>query len=69
MRISCGKRFLKSDINPVRVAAIIRNFVKKFGYKLENVGRKSTGQRHRIYEIKVMPEIERYAANRKALKG
>lgn len=58
-----------SNLNPVRVAAIIRNFVKKFGYKLENVGRKSTGQRHRIYEIKVMPEIERYAANRKALKG
>jgi hypothetical protein len=58
-----------SNLNPVRVAAIIRNFVRKFGYRLEKVGRKSTGKRHRIYEIKVMPEIERYAANRKAFKG
>jgi len=51
-----------------RVASTIRNFVKKFGYKLENVGRESTGQRHRTYEIKVMADIERYAANRKGLK-
>jgi hypothetical protein len=53
------------NINPVRVASIIRNFVKKFGYVLENVGRESTGKRHRTYEIKVMVDIERYAANRK----
>ena len=58
-----------TNINPVRVASIIRNFVKKFGYRLENVGRESTGERHRTYEIKVMPEIERYVANRKALKA
>ena len=58
-----------SNLNPVRVAAIIRNFVKKFGYKLKNVGRENTGKRHRTYEIKVMADIERYAANRKALKG
>jgi hypothetical protein len=69
VKISCGKRFLKSHINPVRLESIIRNFAKKFGYVLTNVGRESTGQRHRIYEIKVMPEIERYAAKRKALKG
>jgi hypothetical protein len=57
------------NINPVRVATIIRNFAKKFGYVLTNVGRESTGKRHRTYEIKVMADIERYAANRKALKG
>jgi hypothetical protein len=56
-----------TNINPVRVATIIRNFAKKFGYVLENVGRESTGKRHRIYEIKVMVDIERYAANRKGL--
>ncbi len=56
-----------TDIKPVRVASVIRNFAKKFGYVLENVGRESTGKRHRIYEIKVMVDIERYAANRKGL--
>ncbi len=56
-----------TDIKPVRVASVIRNFAKKFGYVLENVGRESTGKRHRIYEIKVMVDIERYAANCKGL--
>jgi hypothetical protein len=56
-----------TNINPVRVATIIRNFAKKFGYVLENVGRESTGKRHRTYEIKVMADIERYAVNRKGL--
>jgi hypothetical protein len=51
------------------VASIIRNFAKKFGYVLEKVGRESTGKRHRTYEIKVMADIERYAANRKGFKG
>jgi hypothetical protein len=55
------------NMNPVRVASIIRNFVKKFGYMLERVGRESTGKRHRVYEIKVMADIERYANNRKGL--
>lgn len=58
-----------TNINPVRVASIIRNFAKKFGYVLENAGRESTGKRHRTYEIKVMPEIERYASNRKGFVG
>jgi hypothetical protein len=57
------------NMNPVRVASIIRNFVKKFGYVLERVGRESTGKRHRTYEIKVMADIERYANNRKGLLG
>jgi hypothetical protein len=57
------------NMNPVRVASIIRNFAKKFGYVLENVGRESTGKRHRTYEIKVMADIERYANNRKGLVG
>jgi hypothetical protein len=56
-----------TNINPVRVASIIRNFAKKFGYVLTNVGRESTGKRHRIYEIKVMKDMERYANNRKGL--
>jgi hypothetical protein len=51
------------------VASIIRNFVKKFGYVLERVGRESTGKRHRTYEIKVMADIERYVNNRKGLVG
>jgi hypothetical protein len=55
------------NMNPVRVASIIRNFAKKFGYVLERVGRESTGKRHRTYEIKVMVDIERYASNRKGL--
>jgi hypothetical protein len=58
-----------TNINPVRVASIIRNFARKFGYVLENVGRESTGKRHRTYEIKVMADIEQYANNRKALNG
>ncbi|MGB4499254.1 MAG: plasmid replication protein, CyRepA1 family [Methylococcaceae bacterium] len=58
-----------TDIKPVRVASVIRNFAKKFGYVLENVGRQSTGKRHRTYEIKVMADIERYASNRKELVG
>jgi hypothetical protein len=58
-----------TNINPVRVATIIRNFAKKFGYVLTNVGRESTGKRHRTYEIKVMTDIERYANNRKGLVG
>jgi hypothetical protein len=51
------------------VASIIRNFVKKFGYVLERVGREGTGKRHRTYEIKAMVDIERYANNRKGLIG
>ena len=58
-----------TNINPVRVASIIRNFAKKFGYLLENVGRESIGKRHRVYEIKVIADIERYANNRKGLVG
>ena len=58
-----------TNINPVRVASIIRNFAKKFGYVLENIRRENTGKRHRVYEIKVMADIERYANNRKGLKG
>ncbi len=58
-----------TDIKPVRVASVIRNFAKKFGYVLENVGRESTGKRHRTYDIKVMADIERYASNRKGLVG
>lgn len=58
-----------TDIKPVRVASVIRNFAKKFGYVLENVGRENTGKRHRTYEIKVMADIERYASNRKGLVG
>jgi hypothetical protein len=58
-----------TNINPVRVASIVRNFAKKFGYVLENVGRESTGKRHRVYEIKVMADIERYANNHKGLVG
>ncbi len=58
-----------TDIKPVRVASIIRNFAKKFGYVLENIRRENTGKRHRVYEIKVMADIERYANNRKGLKG
>ena len=42
-----------TDIKPVRVASVIRNFAKKFGCVLENVGRQSTGKRHRTYAIKV----------------
>jgi hypothetical protein len=57
------------NINPVRVASVIRNFAKKFGYVLERVGRESTGKRHRTYEIKIMADIERYANNRKGLVG
>jgi hypothetical protein len=49
------------------VATIIRNFAKKFGYVLTNVGRESTGKRHRTYEVKVMADIERYVNNRKGL--
>ncbi len=56
-----------SNINPVRVASVIRNFAKKFGYELKNIGRESTGKRHRIYEIKMMADIERYDNNRKGL--
>lgn len=56
------------NLKPVRVARIIQNFVKKFGYVLTNVGRESTGKRNRIYEIKVMEDIEHYANNRKGLK-
>ncbi len=56
-------------IKPVRVASVIRNFAKKFGYVLENVRRESTGKRHRVYEIKMMADIERYASNRKGLAG
>jgi hypothetical protein len=56
-----------TDIKPVRVASVIRNFAKKFGYVLENIRRESTGKRHRVYEIKVMADIERYASNRKGL--
>jgi hypothetical protein len=58
-----------TDIKPVRIASVIRNFAKKFGYVLENVGRQSTGKRHRTYEIKVMADIERYASNRKGFVG
>ena len=58
-----------TDIKPVRVASVIRNFAKKFGYVLENIRRENTGKRHRVYEIKVMADIERYASNRKGLKG
>jgi hypothetical protein len=58
-----------TDINPIRVASIIRNFAKKFGYDLKNVGRESTGKRYRVYEIKPMADIERYASNRKGLAG
>ena len=58
-----------TNIKPVRVASVIRNFAKKFGYVLENVGRQSTGKRHRTYEIKVIADIERYANNRKGLVG
>ena len=36
---------------------------------LENIRRENTGKRHRVYEIKVMADIERYANNRKGLKG
>ncbi len=58
-----------TDIKPVRVASVIRNFAKKFGYRLEKVGRENTGKRHRVYEIKVMADIQRYASNRKGLVG
>ena len=58
-----------TDIKPVRVASVIRNFAKKFGYELKNIGRENTGKRHRVYEIKVMADIERYANNRKGFKG
>ena len=58
-----------TDIKPVRVASVIRNFAKKFGYVLENIRRENTGKRHRVYEIKVMADIERYTSNRKGLVG
>ena len=56
-----------ANINPVRVGSIVGNFAKKFGYELVRVGRESQGNRNRIYEIKPMADIERYASNRNGL--
>lgn len=57
-----------TDINPIRVASIIKNFAKRFGYQLECIGREGNGQRNRIYKLKVIDEIANYANNRKGLR-
>ena len=58
-----------ANINPMRVGSIVGNFAKKFGYELVRVGRESQGNRNRIYEIKPMADIERYASNRKGFES
>lgn len=55
------------DIKAIRIGKTVGYFANKFGYQLVNVGRESRGERNRIYEIKPIAHIERYALNQKQL--
>lgn len=52
-------------INRIRTGATVGNFVEKIGYRIKEIGQKGTGKRERIFEIKPIDDISRYAMNRK----
>jgi hypothetical protein len=52
-------------INRIRTGATVGNFVEKIGYRIKEIGQKGTGKRERIFEIKQIDDISRYAMNRK----
>jgi hypothetical protein len=52
----------KTFIRPTKTAGY---FIEKFGFKIVEIGKKTDGNRERIYRLKIDDDILRYAANRK----
>jgi hypothetical protein len=45
--------------------AVMKNFLAKIGYEMNQVKRSNTGKRERFFEVKVIEHISMYAMNRK----
>lgn len=52
----------KTFIRPTKTAGY---FIEKFGFKIVEIGKKTSGNRERIYQLKIDDDILRYATNRK----
>ena len=48
--------------------AVMKNFLAKIGYEMNQVKRANTGKRERFFKVKVIEHISLYASNRKGLK-